>query len=291
MKNIFSIPIVLLLPSLLFAQDDLLKELEASQKPEITYLGQTFKGSRIINGQSVETRPKGALEFLFSHRFGKINEGAYTLWGLDLAYVRLGFEYGLTDRLGIGIGRSSTDKTFDSFLRYKVARQSTGARNFPVTITAMGTANVKTYPNDNPLLTLDDRLSYVGQLMIARKFSTKFSAQLNPIFVHRNTVKQSNENNDDIAIGGAARYKITRSMALSGEYYYRLNPKDNTPYYNSVGAGLDIETGGHVFQIIISNSQGMIERSAIAETDGNVKKGDIHLGFNISRTFQIKKPK
>jgi opacity protein-like surface antigen len=239
----------------------------------------------------VETKPKGALEFIFSHRFGRVNSGSYTLWGLDDAFVRLGFEYGLTDRLGIGIGRSSTDKSFDSFLRYKVARQSTGARNFPVTITAMGNANVKTSPNDNPLLKLDDRLSYVGQIMIARKFSTKFSAQINPIFVHRNTVDKSKENNDDIAIGAGARYKITRSLALSGEYYYRLNAKDNTPYYNSIGVGLDIETGGHVFQLLFTNSQGMMERAVVAETDGNFSKGDIHFGFNISRTFQIKKPK
>ena len=291
MKKIIAISFSFISSTVLFAQDDLMKELEASQQPEITYIGQTFKGTRIINGQSVETKPKGALEFIFSHRFGRVNSGSYTLWGLDDAFVRLGFEYGLTDRLGIGIGRSSTDKSFDSFLRYKVARQSTGARNFPVTITAMGNANVKTSPNDNPLLKLDDRLSYVGQIMIARKFSTKFSAQVNPIFVHRNTVDKSKENNDDIAIGGGARYKITRSLALSGEYYYRLNPKDNTPYYNSIGVGLDIETGGHVFQLLFTNSQGMMERAVVAETDGNFSKGDIHFGFNISRTFQIKKPK
>ena len=109
--------------------------------------------------------------------------------------------------------------------------------------------------------------------------------------MHRNTVKQSNENNDDIAIGGAARYKITRSMALSGEYYYRINPKDNTPYYNSVGAGLDIETGGHVFQLVFSNSVGMIDRATVAETDGKFSNGDIHFGFNISRAFQVRKRK
>ena len=293
MKKTIAVLVCLFLTGVLFAQDDLLKELEASQKPETTYVGQTFKGTRIINGQSVETKPKGALEFIFSHRFGKVNDGAFTLWGLDQAFVRLGFEYGITDRLGIGIGRSSTDQTFDSFLRYKVARQSTGARNFPVTITAMGTTNVKTSPRpqENPLLTFDDRLSYVGQLMIARKFSPNFSAQINPIFVHRNTVMKSKENNDDIAIGIGARYKITRSLALSGEYYYRLNQKENTPYYNSIGIGLDIETGGHVFQLLFTNSLGMIERAMVAETDGNFGKGDIHFGFNISRTFQIRKPK
>ncbi|MEK6781456.1 MAG: DUF5777 family beta-barrel protein [Bacteroidota bacterium] len=293
MKKIITLLISLLSFTLVFAQEDLMKELEASQKPEITYIGQTFKGTRIINGQSVETKPMGALEFIFSHRFGTINSGAYTLWGLDDAFVRLGFEYGLTDKLGIGIGRSSTDKTYDGFLRYKIARQSTGARNFPVTITAMGTTNVKTSPSEeeNPLITFEDRLSYVAQVMFARKFSTNFSAQITPIFVHRNTVEQSEENNDDIAIGIGGRYKITRSLALSGEYYYRLNPHENTPYYNSIGFGLDIETGGHVFQLLFTNSLGMIERAVVAETDGDFGAGDIHFGFNISRTFQIKKPK
>ena len=293
MKKIVAVSIGLFLSTSLFAQDDLMKELEASQKPEITYIGQTFKGTRIINGQSVETKSKGALEFLFSHRFGRINSGAYTLWGLDDAFVRLGFEYGLTDRLGIGIGRSSTDKTYDSYLRYKIARQSTGARNFPMTITAMGTTNIKTSPNaeENPLLVFEDRLSYVAQVMFARKFSTNFSAQLTPIFVHRNTVDQSIENNDDFALGVGGRYKITKSLALSGEYYYRLNPHENTPYYNSIGFGLDVETGGHVFQLLFTNSLGMIERSVVTETDGDFGAGDIHFGFNISRTFQIKKPK
>lgn len=291
MKKIIAVSIVLFSSISLFAQDDLMKELEASQKPETTYIGQTFKGTRIINGQSVETKSKGALEFIFSHRFGRINSGAYTLWGLDDAFVRLGFEYGLTDRLGIGIGRSSTDKTFDSFLRYKVARQSTGARNFPVTITAMGTANIKTSPNDNPLLTYNDRLSYVAQVMFARKFSTNFSLQVTPMFIHRNTVVKSKENNDDFAIGVGGRYKITRSLALSGEYYYRLNPHENTPYYNSIGVGLDIETGGHVFQLLFTNSLSMIERAVVVETDGDFGAGDIHFGFNISRTFQIKKPR
>src|SRR6188768_3383010 len=138
MKKIVAVSLGLFSSVVLFAQDDLMKELEASQAPETTYIGQTFKGTRIVNGQSVETKAKGALEFIFSHRFGAINSGAYNLWGLDDAFVRLGLEYGLTDRLGVGVGRSSTDKTFDGFLRYKVARQSKGARNFPVTITTIG---------------------------------------------------------------------------------------------------------------------------------------------------------
>jgi hypothetical protein len=275
------------------AQDDLMKELEQSQKPEIVYVEQTFKGTRIINGQSVETKGKGELEFLFSHRFGRINEGSFTLWGLDQAYVRLGFEYGITDRLGIAIGRSSTDKTYDSYLRYKVAKQSSGARNFPVTITTIGTANIKTDPkaSDNPTIQLQDRMSYVAQILIARKFSSKFSAQLTPVFVHRNVVNKLFENNDDYALGIAGRYKITRSLALTGEYFHRLNQLKNTPYYNSLGFGLEIETGGHVFQMIFSNSLGMIDRAVVAETDGNFGNGDVHFGFNVSRAFQVRKKK
>jgi hypothetical protein len=277
--------------STLFAQDDLLKELEQSQAPETNYVGQTFKGTRIINSQSVETKGKGELEFIFSHRFGKINEGSFNLWGLDEAYVRLGFEYGITDRLGVGIGRSSTDKTYDSYLRYKVARQSTGARSFPITITAIGTANIKTSLTDEqiPGIKFDDKVSYVAQVLIARKFSTKFSAQIMPVIVHRNAVKKSTENNDDYALGVAARYKITRSLALTGEYFHRLNPAVNTPYYNSIGFGLEIETGGHVFQMVFSNSQGMVDRAVVAETDGNFSNGDIHFGFNVTRVFQLKK--
>lgn len=279
----------LLLSLPLAAQDDLMKELEASEKPETEYVGQTFKGTRIINGQSVETKGKGALEFIFQHRFGRINSGAYNLWGLDDAFVRLGLEYGITDRLGVAVGRSSTDKSFDSYLRYKIARQSRGAKNFPVTITAIGSAVVKTSPkaSENPELAFQDRLAYTAQVLFARKFNANFSAQVAPVFVHRNTVEQSYENNDDFAISLGARYKITRSLALTAEYFHRLNPTDNTPYYNSLGFGLDIETGGHVFQLLFTNSLGMIDRAIVAETDGNFGKGDIHFGFNISRTFQL----
>jgi len=277
----------------LYAQEDLMKELEQGQKPEVEYIGQTFKGTRIINGQSVETKGKGALEFLFSHRFGRINSGAYNLWGLDDAFVRLGLEYGITDRLGIAMGRSSTDKSFDGYLRYKIARQSKGARSFPVTITTLGSAVIKTSPkaSENPQVAFEDRLSYTAQMILARKFSSKFSAQIAPIFVHRNAVDKTIENNDDYALGFGARYKITRSLALSGEYFYRLNPHENTPYYNSLGFGLDIETGGHVFQLVFTNSLGMIDRAVVSETDGDFGNGDIHFGFNISRTFQIVRPK
>lgn len=272
-----------------YAQEDLMKELEQQEKPETVYTIQTFKGTRIINGQSVETKGKGELEFIFSHRFGRINSGSYNFFGLDDAFVRLGLEYGITDRLGVGIGRTSLDKTFDGYLRYKVFRQSSGAVNFPFTVTAIGTYYVKTSPRakDNPQFAMNDRLAYSLGLLVARKVNSNFSLQLTPIFVHRNAVNQINENNDDLALGFGGRYKITRSVALSGEYYYRMNSKPNSPNFDSMGFGVDIETGGHVFQLLLTNSAGMFERALVSETTGDFFSGDVHFGFNISRNFQL----
>lgn len=301
MNKFFTIPFLLLTAIGATAQDDLMKELEKGQKPETNYTSQTFKGTRIINGQSVETKGKGELEFIFSHRFGRINTGGYNLWGLDGndgINVRLGLEYGITDRLSVAIGRSSYFKDYDAFLRYKLMSQSSGASSFPVTITAIGTIVYRAFPNSAdasqasiPLPSAGDRSAYVLEVPIARKFSSKFSAQITPVFVHRNAVDKSFENNDDYALGFAARYKLTRSFSLIGEYYSRMNAHANTPYYNSAGLGFDIETGGHVFQVVFTNSMGLNTRTIITQTQGNINNGDVRFGFNITRTFQLTKRK
>ena len=280
----------------LFAQDDLMKELEKSQKPETEYVHSTFKGTRLVNGQTVETKGKGALEFIFSHRFGRLNSGLYNFYGLDVAHVRIGLEYGLSDRLGIGIGRNSFDKTVDSYLRYKLLRQTTGTSTMPITITAYGNAALRTSPPTKDAsypITTSDRMAYTGQLLIARKFSPKFSAQLMPTIVHKNIVSDKTvERNDQFALGMGTRMKITKSIAFTSEYYYRFNVSDKNPYYNAIGFGVDIETGGHVFQLVMTNAgNSFTERGFITETIDNFFKGGIHLGFNVTRTFQLKKQK
>ncbi len=273
---------------------DLLGELEKAEKPSTEYTSATFKGTRLINGQTVETKGAGALEFIFAHRFGPVNGGLYELYGLDQAYVRIGLEYGISDRLGVGIGRNSVDKTVDSYLRYKLLRQSKGVVNMPFTVTAFGIAAVKTSPKKEDAtydITTQDRMSYTGQLLIARKFNSNLSLQLMPSIVHKNTVDKSIENNDQVALGVGGRLKVTRSVALTTEYYYRFDVPDGNPYYNPIGFGVDIETGGHVFQLVMTNSRGLTERAFITETAGDFFNGDIHLGFNITRTFQLKKKK
>lgn len=272
------------------SQEDLLKELQQSKVKEKEYVSSTFKGSRLINGQTIETRYKGELEFIFAHRFGPMNGGLYELYGLDQAYVRIGLEYGLSDRMGVGIGRNSVDKTVDGFLRFKALRQSKAG--MPISLTAFGIMAVKTSPKDENAgydITFQDRKSYTAQLLIARKFTPALSLQLMPSCVHKNTVDQSIEDNDQIALGVGGRIKVSRSVALTTEYYYRFNVHDNNPYYNSIGFGVDIETGGHVFQIVITNSRGLTERAFITETTGEFFDGDIHLGFNVTRIFQLKR--
>lgn len=275
---------------LAFGQDDLMKELESSQTGDVDYAFQTFKGTRIVNGHTVETKPKGTLEFIFAHRFGEINGGYYELFGLDDAYVRYGLDYGITDNLSVSYGRNSVDKTMDGYAKYKLLKQSKGAKNFPFTMTALGGVAYRTSPKkDNvpPGFKNIDRLAYVGQLLIARKFTPAFSMQVMPTFIHKNAVDQTFEENDQMALGVGGRLKVTKSVALTSEYYYRLNVNENSPYKNTFGIGVDIETGGHVFQIVVTNTRGLTERAFITETDGDFTEGDIHLGFNVTRTFQL----
>lgn len=275
----------------LLAQDDLMKELEQTTQQEVEYTEQTFKGTRLVNGQSVETKGEGELEFIFAHRFGPVNGGLYELFGLDQAYVRLGLEYGITDRLGVGLGRNSVDKTMDGYVRYKILRQSAGAQTMPVTVTGFANVAYKASPqkSDAPNTSTEDRLSYTTQLLIARKFTPALSLQLMPTLVHKNTVDQNLENNDQVALGVGGRLKVSRSVALTTEYYHRFGVPDANPHHNLLGFGIDIETGGHVFQLVMTNTRGLTERAWLTETTGQWGEGDIHFGFNVTRTFQVKK--
>lgn len=290
-----------------FSQDELMKELEQTQKNEIDYAFQTFKGTRLVNGHTIETKGKGSLEFIFSHRFGPMSGGIDEMFGLDQAHVRLGLDYGITDNLSVSIGRNSYDKTMDGYLKYKLIRQSKGGRNFPFTITALTGVAYKISMPLSDSVDYIDRLAYNTQLFIARKVTPKLSLQLMPTFIHRNAVpheyvdEENNvhpyEENDMFALGFGGRIKLTRSVAITTEYYYRFNApdndvlKDDLKRYNAVGFGIDIETGGHVFQLLLTNTQGITERAFILESDGDFFAGDIHLGFNVTRTFQLKKRK
>jgi len=283
------------------AQDDLMNMLDqqTAKKDSATteYAAATFKSMRIINGQSVETVGKGVLSFLISHRFGPFSDGAYNFFGLDKAVIRLGFEYGITNRLEVGVGRSSLNKVYDGYLKYKLLRQSKGARVMPVSVTLFASVAVQTEHPAYPDLYNDfsNRLYYTYQALIARKFSKNFSAQISPTLIHRNLVEYKDETNDLWAVGVAGRYKVTKRLAVTAEYFYVLPGQNNyykagtdkINYTNCLSVGVDIETGGHVFQLHCTNSMGMIEKAFIGETTGRWDKGNIMFGFNVTRPFNI----
>ncbi len=281
---------LILSPVLIYAQDDLMDLLDDSS--EVTEkVTSTFKGTRIITGHSVETRGAGTLDLIFMHRFGRLNTGAYNLWGLDVAWIRLGAEYAFNDNITAGIGRTSYEKTYDGFLKYRFLHQTKGARNFPFTMTAFASMAVNTLKPTDPdqEVKFSSRVSYTYQLLVARKFNEKLSLQLTPTVVHHNLVNTPEENNDIFALGFSGRHKISKRMAITFEYFYQFNNNTMETNYDPLGIGLEIETGGHVFQLVFANSQAMIEKSYITQTSGNFFDGDIHFGFNISRVFQLKK--
>ena len=275
----------------LFAQEDLLSLLGDEEAPDtvVNYVRAAFKTNRVINLHSLESTAGGVLDVKISHRFGFLNGGISELFGLDMATIRIGADYGITDRLTVGIGRSSYEKTYDGFLKYKLLWQSTGARKMPVTISLLASSAIKTLPFQNPDREnhFSSRVYYTYQLIIGRKFSEAFSLQLSPTVVHRNLVRTNTESNDVYALGIAARQKLTKRLAINAEYIYVLPDQLADGYRNSLSIGFDIETGGHVFQLHFTNSTSMIEKGYIAETIGDWANGDIHFGFNVSRVFTL----
>ncbi len=279
--------VLLFLPAFVQAQDQLLGELSQLDSAGKVPVQATFKSTRVVNGHSVETMRARHLDFRISHRFGRVNMGAYHFFGLDQATMRMGLEYGLTNRLMIGVGRSTSEKTYDAFAKYRLLRQSSGPGSFPVSVTLFASAAAATVDRE---ASFEDKLSYATQLLIARKFGERLSLQVSPTWIHRNVVAAGDEQ-DVLAVGVGGRFKLTKRVSLNGEYFWTARDESLIPvrYYNSMSFGVDIETGGHVFQLHFTNSLGMIERQFIAETTGSWGKGDIHYGFNISRTFSFDK--
>jgi hypothetical protein len=293
MRQITLAFLFIMIPAGIFAQDDLMNLLNKDIPEQINYTTATFKSTRIMNGHSIERMPAGQLDVRISHRFGLINSGAYEFFGLDQANMHIGLDYGIFNWLMVGIGRGNYEKTFDGFAKFTILRQSSGAKEMPVSLSIFSSAALKSlkWPDQNRTNYFSSRLSYVGQVLIARKFNNSLSFQLTPSYVHRNLVATELDPNDLYAVGAGGRIKITKRISFNAEYFYLANPKSymSQQVYNPLSVGVDIETGGHVFQFIFTNSVAMIEKGFIGETTGSWRKGDVHFGFNISRVFTLKK--
>lgn len=276
------------------AQDSTLLNLlndSLSQNGTPNYVTATFKATRLVNLQTIESPASGNLNFVIQHRFGQLNSGAYNFFGLDNATLRLGFDYGITDRLAVGVGRSSYQKTFDGYFKYKLILQRNGTGRIPVTVSILGSISNYTlqFP-DKPFLNTKYRTAYLSQLLIARKFNRNFSVQLTPTYIHYNLVATTQDKNDVFALVGGTRLKITKRMSIEAEYnYLPSNQVVSIPIHNSFSLGWGIETGGHVFQLIFTNSQSMVASQYITQTPGSWGNGDLYFGFNLSRIFTLTK--
>jgi hypothetical protein len=273
------------------AQEALLAELNAMDRnPSKSYIFATFKGTRVINMQSIELPGEGIGQFIVGHRFGALNDKPlYNLFGMDMAQIRFEYSYSPKSWINLGAGRSSGAKTYDFFTKIRLLRQSKGSKcseciDFPISIAYYGSATIFTTPySDNIPHDFLDRVAYTNQIIIARKFNKNISMQLVPTLVHYNIVPTALDNNDLFALGIGARYKLTNRMALTSEIMLRQEQPSNT--FNALSIGIDIETGGHVFQFHLTNSRYMADNEWITQNPGSWAKGDIFLGFNISRVF------
>ena len=267
------------------AQDNLLDMLESDNDP--IYVSYLFKGTKVVNGQSVELPSEKVLQFNIQHRFGTLNSGLYNLYGLDFSQVRLSFDYGIKDWLAVGIGRSSSIKTIDANSKIRVKRQVKGGFAFTLVVNSVVYLRQWKYTeSEKESFLLTDQISYVNQILIARKITRDLTLQLSPTIVHYNLVEIKNEANDKYAIGFGGRQKLSKRISINTEYFYQLDDQQKN---NVLSLGFDIETGGHIFQLHLSNSSAMIDSEFITRTTGEWLNGDIYFGFNISRVFTFNK--
>jgi hypothetical protein len=288
-KSLLFVACTLLGANITYCQTDVnLDDLvESDAKPTKVFANNAFKSSRVINSHSMEMIGKGVLDVRILHRFGTVENGIRDLFGLDAASMRMGFDYGIGRNLSIGFGRSTFKKELDGFVKYRLLHQHTGLKASPISVIYVGGITCVTAPYSGPPAgnTFGNKFGYYHTIILGRKFSSALSAQLAPTFVHTNLVDLNTSANDQVAIGIGARYKVTKRVALMLDTHpivYGQNT-NRTP----LSLGVDIETGGHVFQMHLSNATGMNERAFVTETFGDWSKIQFRFGFNLSRVFTV----
>ncbi len=286
----------------LLAQEDLLKMMEEEAPSKPTPVFASFKSTRLVNLHTNEQMKAKHLDFRIQHRFQPMQidkenvYGLYNMFGVDGAVMRLGFEYGVTDKLMMGFGRSNVGKTYDLMAKYKILQQSRGKKSMPISVNYFGNIGINTleFADKTRNNFFSSRLSFVNQLIITRKFNDYVSVAITPTMVHQNLVETKAQSHDIYALGLGASVKISRSARFNFEYIPRLNARnekklDGTQYYDAFAFGLDVETGGHVFQLHFTNGAGLIEQQFITQNTNKLALNTLRFGFNLSRVFSLEK--
>lgn len=276
--------IILCLPLFTYAQDDLLDEIDTDSVKN-NYASAAFKGLKIVNFESTKLVAKEEFTLIVSHRFGSIENGIDTFFGLDEAVTRLNFVYGISEGINIGVSRSSLLKVYDVTAKYRLIRQQ--ENGFPFTIVGFNAILINTALEkvNLPLLEFKHRLGYTMQFLISRKINQDFSIELAPTFFHDNYVVIDEQANSQFALGFGGRYKLAKRWSINVDYGLHLNRASNSPFKNPLSIGFDLETGGHVFQMHFSNAQAMNTNGFLGQGNGDWSDGNIFFGFNLSRSF------
>lgn len=288
--------IFLLFPIFMFAQDDLLNDLESDVVQDNTVIA-TFKGLKIVNFESTKLASSKDLFLVIAHRFGSVKYGFDDFFGLDNAVTQIKFIYGVNEWLNIGVARSSYTKKYGVHAKYRLLQQRKDGFLVSVVGYNLITANTSLEADQFPNIDFSDRLTYTSQILIARKFSESFSFLIAPTYIHENLATRSREVMDDgttinydedhnqYAVGFGGRYKLSKRWSLNVDYGLHLNRNKNSNFRNPFSVGFDLETGGHVFQMHFTNAQAMFEEGYIVNAQGDWSTGDIFFGFNLSRVF------
>lgn len=288
--------LLFIIPLSLFSQDDLLNDLESEAEVDKTVVA-AFKGLKVVNFETTKLASKDEFYFVVAHRFGSVKNGFDDLFGLDNAVTQLKFIYGFTEWLNIGIARSSFQKKYGIHAKYRLIEQKRDG--FPVTLVGYNLATINTAIKKEQFANLKfiDRVTYTSQLLISKKFNESLSLLLAPTYIHENLATRSretfadgttinyDEKHNQFAMGLGARYKISKRVSINADYGLHLNRNANSNFRNPLSVGVDIETGGHVFQMHFTNAQSMFEDGFIVQGQGDWADGDFFFGFNISRVF------
>jgi hypothetical protein len=267
-------------------EDDLFDRLGDWDEEETMAL-KTFRSIKVVNMQSVEIPAPSELIFTVGHRFGNVRSGFYEMFGLDLATIRLSFDYGINSWLSAGVGRSTFEKTYDASTKARILVQD-GRRGSPVSLSYYVAASQATLRDVFPAGydNFSGRLSLASSLMIGRKFSEAFSMQVSPVWLRSNYLREIQDHTHIVSLALATRIRLTAITHLNMEYIHELTDSglSNT---NPLSVGFDLETGGHVFQLFFSNTQGIFDKAYLVNTTGTWGAGDIFFGFAITRVFYL----
>ncbi len=282
----FLLPVIFgLTVNLAMAQDSIRRSNGHADETASQKVTGTFRSTRVINAHSTEMLHKGELDFRIMHRFGVVKNGINDLFGLDIASMRMSFDYGISDKWMVGLGRSTILKDLDAFVKTRILQQANGKKQMPISLLVATGYIITTAQSLAPVKpTFGDRSSYYVQLIAGRKFSKFFSMQLSPLLVHNNTTLNPTDNNTIFGLGGGLRYKVSKRIAIMLDYHHAFGKLDDA-ITDPLSVGVDIETKGHVFQLHFSNATGMNEKGYLTQTTGKFFKGDFRFGFNLSRIF------